>query len=111
MKMVLAFVQPFMAERVMEALHGLPEVTGATFTDARGFGRGRLTDAPTAEVLYGTSDKVRVEIVVRDEHEEAVVRAIREAAYTGNRGDGKVYVLPVHLAVRIATGEEGEDAV
>lgn len=111
MRMIVAFVQPFMAPQVMQALHGVPELTGATFMDARGFGRGRLTDAPTSEALYGTADKVRVEIVVRDELEDVAVRAIREAAPTGKRGDGKVYVLPVHRAVRIATDEEGEDAI
>lgn len=111
MKMIVAFVQPFMAPQVVQALHEVPELTGATFMDAKGFGRGRLTDAPTSEVLYGTADKVRVEIVVRDELEEMVVRAILEAAHTGNQGDGKVFVLPVARAVRIATDEEGEDVV
>jgi nitrogen regulatory protein PII len=43
--------------------------------------------------------------------EEPVVRAIRESAHTGNRGDGKIYVVPVTRAIRIATGEEGENAV
>ena len=111
MRMVIAFVQPFMAPQVVSALHQVPGLTGATFTDVKGFGRGQPTDAPTSEVLYGTATKVRIEVMVRDDLEAAVVRAIREAAHTGNRGDGKVYVLPVARALRIATGEEGDEAV
>lgn len=111
MKMVIAFVQPFMAPDVVQALHGVPGVTGASLTDVQGFGRGRPTEQLTAEVLYGTSGKVRIEVVVHEEAEDAVVRAIREAAHTGNRGDGKIYVLPVDRAVRIATAEEGDHAV
>ncbi len=111
MKMVIAFIQPFMAPDVVHALHRVPGLTGATFTDVKGFGRGRPTDSPTAEVLYGTADKVRIEVVVPEDLEDVVAEAIREAARTGNRGDGKIYVLPVERAVRIATAEEGDDAV
>lgn len=110
MKMVIAFVQQFMAPHVVAALHQVPGLTGATFTDVRGFGRGRTTDTPDPELLYGTVEKVRVEVMVRDDMESAVVHAIREAGHTGNRGDGKIYVLPVDRAVRIATGEEGHNA-
>lgn len=110
MKMVIAFIQPFMAQDVVHALHRVPGLSGATFTDVKGFGRGRPTDTPTAEVLYGTADKVRIEVAVPEDLEDVVVEAIREAARTGNRGDGKIYVLPVERAVRIATAEEGDDA-
>jgi nitrogen regulatory protein PII len=111
MRMVIAFVQPFMTDRVEEALHGITGLSGATFTDVKGFGRGRASDVPGSEVLLGTSPKVRVEVIVPDALERAVVLAIRDAARTGNRGDGKVFVLPVSRAVRIATGEEGETAI
>lgn len=111
MKMVIAFVQPFMAGDVLHALHQVSGVTGATFTDVRGFGRDRHTDAALPEALFGAAAKVRVEVMVRDEYEDAVVRAIHGAARTGKRGDGKIYVAPVTRALRIATGEEGEAAV
>ena len=109
MRMVIAFVQPFMAPQVVTALHQVPGLTGATFTDVKGFGRGRTTDAPDPELLYGTAGRVRVEVIVRHDMENAVVHALREAGHTGNRGDGKIYVLPVDRAIRIATGEEGDD--
>lgn len=111
MRLVIAYVQPFVADRVADALHRVSGVTGATFVDARGFGRGRVGEAPSAEGILGTVPRVRVEVGVRDGCEEAVVRAISAAAHTGRRGDGKVYVLPLDQATRISTGEEGEAAV
>ncbi len=117
MKVVIAFIQPFMAEKVVEALHAVPGLSGATFTEVRGFGRGRAKDEATPteteveEELFGTLPKVRVEAMVRDGLEDLVVRTIRDAAHTGNRGDGKVYVSSIDRAVRISTGEEGEKAV
>ena len=111
MKMIIAYVQPAAAPRVVEALHRVPGVTGATFVDASGFGRGRGAEAPVPEVLYGAAPRVRVEVMVRDELEETVVHAIRDAAHTGRRGDGKVYVAPLARAVRVSTGEEGDAAV
>ena len=111
MRMIIAFVQPFMGPQLVTALHQIPGLSGATFTDTHGFGRGRPGDTAMSEVLYGTAAKLRVEIAVRDDMEDVVVRAIRDAGHTGNRGDGKVYVLPLDRAVRVATGEEGENAV
>ena len=111
MVLVLAYVQPFRASAVVDALHGVPGVTGATFSEASGFGRGRGPDVPALETVAGTAPRARVEVVVRADLEDAVVETIRAAARTTNRGDGKIYVLPVARAVRIATGEEGGAAV
>lgn len=108
MKAVIAFIRPSAVQRVVHALHQIPGVSGATFTSGEGFGRGLPSDRPVHEVLYGTDDRMRVEVMIRDELEGAVVSAIREAARTGSRGDGKIYVVRVDRAIRIATGEEGE---
>ena len=107
MKMVIAYIQPFMSDAVEAALHRIGELSGATFTDVRGFGRGGHADAPASEGVLGTVPKVRVPAALEDE----VVRAIEHAARTGNRGDGKVVVVAVSRALRIATGDEGETAV
>lgn len=109
MKLVIAYVHPFMAGHVVHALHLLPGVTGASFTDARGFGRARDDNATEPEALHGTTAKVRVEVVVRDGLADAVVDTIRKSARTGHRGDGKVFVCDVNRAFRIATDEEGND--
>lgn len=111
MRLVIAYVQPAMADRVVDALHRVSGVTGATFVDARGFGRGRADDPATPEGIFGTAPRVRVEVAVRAAYAPAVVEAIRTAAYTGRRGDGKILVLPLDAATRISTGEEGDDAV
>jgi nitrogen regulatory protein PII len=113
MKMIIAFVQPFMAKRVIEALNGLECLSGATLTEVRGFGRGRARGASgvTKEEIVGSTPNLRVEAMVSDGAVDQVVCAIRDATHTGNRGDGRVCVVPLERALRIATGEEGESAV
>lgn len=111
MKLIIAYVQPDAAPRVVEALHRVPGLTGATFVDASGFGRGRAAETPVPEVLYGAAPRIRVEVMVVDVLEDTVVRAIQDAAHTGRRGDGKVYVTELSRAVRISTAEEGDAAV
>ena len=113
MKMIVAFIQPFMVGKVVQALHGIEGLSGASLTDVHGFGRGR-GDEPGAsrhEQIVGVIKKTRVEVMVPDRIEEAVVRSIRQAARTGRKGDGKIYVVPLERAVRVSTGEEGEAAV
>jgi len=55
--------------------------------------------------------KMKVEVVVNDEEVEKVVQAILKAAWTGNIGDGKIFVLPVEEVIRVRTGERGKDAI
>ena len=111
MKVVVAYVQPFMSQRVVHALHAVNGLSGASFTPVRGFGRGRGGGSREAqeEELLGTVRKMRVEVMVSDALEQIVVRAIQDAARTGRKGDGKVFVWPLERAIRISTGEE--DAV
>lgn len=111
MKMIIAFVQPFMASHVIQALHEVPGVTGASYAMVRGFGRGRSRDRAIQESLEGGAGTMRFEVMVEDSVEGDVLRAIQTAARTGNDGDGKVYVAPLEHAMRIATGEEGPQAV
>ena len=113
MKMIVAFVQPFMAEKVVQALHAVEGLGGASFWDVHGFGRGRGDEAAAArhQEILGAIRKVRVEVMVPEHLEDNVVKAIRGAARTGRKGDGKIYVAPLDRALRIRTGEEGESAV
>ncbi|WP_415909257.1 P-II family nitrogen regulator [Oleiharenicola sp. Vm1] len=114
MKTIVAFIRSSKEEPVREALHDITGVSGATFSDVRGFGRGRGHDhspGSSDEVVVGTLPKVRVEVMVSADHADAVAAAIASAARTGNRGDGKVYVLPVESALRISTGEIGASAL
>ena len=114
MKTIVAFIRPSKEEAVREALHDLAAVTGASFVDVRGFGRGRgheHSKGALDEAVVGTLAKVRVDVMALDEAADAISNAIAKAARTGNRGDGKVYVLPVDSALRISTGETGASAI
>ncbi len=61
--------------------------------------------------MLGTARKVRLEVMVPDDRVEVLMKAIASAAHTGNRGDGKVYTIPLESAVRVSSGETGETAV
>ncbi len=114
MKTIVAFIRPSKEEAVRDALHNVTGLSGASFSDVRGFGRGgRHGHSPDeeAESLLGIVRKVRVEVMVPDERVVALTRAIAAAAHTGNRGDGKVYVMPLESALRVSSGETGETAV
>ena len=110
MKLIVAYVQPFLVEKVVQALHSTPGVSGATVAHARGFGRGRQS-AGQEEEIFGTSARVRVEVAANDDCVTAIVQKIASAAHTGNRGDGKILVLPLETAVRIQTAEVGPAAL
>lgn len=109
MKVVVAFIRPAREEAVREALHAVTALTGASFSDVRGFGRGR--SHADDEDIVGAARRVRVEVMVNDLLAAAVESAIAGAAHTGLRGDGKVYVLPLASARRISTGETGAEAI
>ncbi len=113
MKMVIAYIKSFMAPAVIDALHALPELTGATFTKVQGFGRGRAKGSKAAHEgeFVGTSARVRVEALVPDAVVEHVTAAITAAARTGQPGDGKILVVPVDHVLRIRTGEKDELAI
>ena len=64
-----------------------------------------------AEIDYNFLTKIKIEMVVPDAQAEAVIDAITKKAYTGEYGDGKIFISDIQDAVRIRTGERGEDAI
>lgn len=112
MKMIQAIIKPFKLDDVREALTEIG-VTGMTATEVKGFGRqkGHTELYRGAEYVVDFLPKVKLEIVINDEKVEAVIDAVTKAAQTGKIGDGKIFVLDVEQAIRIRTGEEGNDAV
>lgn len=112
MKLIIAYIKPFKLDEVKERLRALG-VTGISVSEIRGFGRqgGQTEVYRGAEYVVDFVPKIRVEVLVTSEMASAVVRAIEEAARTGEIGDGKVAVLPVEDVVRIRTGERGADAL
>ncbi len=112
MKNVTAIVKPFKLEEVKEALLALG-VQGMTVSEAQGFGRQR----GHTEVYRGKEyqidfvPKVRLEVLIDDKDEQAVVAKLMETARTGQIGDGKIWVTSVDAVYRIRTGEMGTDAL
>ena len=110
MKEIKAIVKTGMLDTVLDALMGIPDLPGVTVSGIEGFGRQR-GGGDEKEGQYAFVHKSRLEIVVPDRLVGRVVAAIREAAHTGQPGDGKVFVVDVVRAVRIRTGEEGDEAL
>ena len=105
MKLIKAIVRPDKLEEVREALERL-QVSGMTVTDVRGHGRqkGHHTVYRGLEYEVTLVPKVQLEVVVGDELREPVVRAIVEAARTGEIGDGRIFVASVDEAYQVRTG-------
>lgn len=111
---VRAYIKPHKLDEVTLALHHVEGLTGMSVSDVKGFGRGLAKDAPHSihEDLADYAPHVKIEIFCREALVDEVVETIRQAAHTGLRGDGKIYVVShVEQAVRISTGERGEAAV
>ena len=112
MKMVMAVIKPHKLDQVREALTNLG-VEGMTATEVKGYGRqkGHTEIYRGAEYTVNFLPKVRIEVVVSDTLIEQAVEAVQEAAKSGKIGDGKIFVYDVSSAVRIRTGETGDEAL
>lgn len=112
MKKIEAIIKPFKLEDVKEALSEIG-IQGMTVTEVKGFGRqkGHTEIYRGSEYTVDFLPKVKLEIVVDDERASEVVDTIVKTANTGKIGDGKVFVSAVEEAVRIRTGERGNEAV
>ena len=106
MKLIKAIVRPNKVDEVKDALSKLG-VSGITVTEVRGHGKQKGHTAIYRGQEYNVSllPKMEIEVVVSDELADEVVKAIIQAARTGEIGDGRVFVLPVGQSFRIRTGE------
>lgn len=113
MKKIEAIIRPHKLPAVTLALYKLKGLADATITDTRGFWGHRppKTEPDTVQDLVDYVPLVRIEIVCPEDMEFEVVLTIKQAASTGQAGDGKIYVSGVGRALRIATGERGEPVV
>ena len=112
MKKIEAIIKPFKLDEVKEALQGVG-IQGITVTEAKGFGRqkGHTELYRGAEYVVDFLPKVKLEIVVGDELVAKAVEAIQNAARTGRIGDGKIFISTIEQAIRIRTGESGNEAL
>ncbi len=112
MKKIEAIIKPFKLDEVKQALDSLG-ISGLTVSEVKGFGRqkGHKEIYRGAEYQVDFIPKTKLELVVADNLADAAVDAILKAARTGKIGDGKIFVSDIAQAIRIRTGETGEDAV
>jgi nitrogen regulatory protein P-II 1 len=105
-KLIKSIVRPNKVDDVKAALEKL-QISGMTVTEVRGHGKQKGHTAIYRGQEYNVSllPKMEVEVVVADSIVEDAIKAIIEAARTGEIGDGRVFVLPVHESYRIRTGE------
>ena len=113
MKHIIAYIKPHRLSKVTLSLHKLEGLSGMSVIDIRGFGRGRGENEPhrIVEDLVDYIPHVKIEIFCKDDMSEEITSIIEKEAHTGLRGDGKIYITDVCEAVRISSGERGEDAV
>jgi nitrogen regulatory protein PII len=112
MKMITAIIKPFKLDDVRDAIAEVG-IQGMTVTEVRGFGRqkGHTELYRGAEYVVDFLPKLKLEVAVPDDRVEAVVEAIADSAASGRIGDGKIFVHSLDQAIRIRTGEEGDQAL
>ena len=97
MKEIKAIIQPFLLDRVLEALRGIKGLPAVTVSEVTGIGlEPGQDDRPV---------RTKLEIMVADPIVERVLEAIQTHAHTGNPGDGRIFVIPIEETVKIRTGE------
>ena len=113
MKEIKAYIKSHKLSEVTLALHKVKGLTGMSVVDVQGFGRSKAMKAfeganndPSDYIPY-----VKIEIVCHDRLVNEILSIIKTTAYTGLRGDGKIYVTNIEEAIRIESGEVGEEAV
>ena len=112
MKKIEAIIRPFKLEDVKVALVNAG-IVGMTVSEVRGFGRqkGQVERYRGSEFTVEFLQKLKVEVVVDNDKVNSVIEAIREAAKTGEIGDGKIFISPIDSVVRIRTGDLDENAL
>ena len=112
MKLITAIVKPFVLEDIKTRLEEAGHL-GMTVSEVQGYGRqkGHTEVYRGAEYTVDFVPKIRIEVVVDDHSVDSAVETIVRAARTGKIGDGKVWVTPVEMVVRVRTGERGADAI
>jgi len=112
MKWITAIIQPHRLDAVRDALTELG-IQGLTVTEVKGYGRqkGHTEVYRGAEYQINYVPKLKLELAVSEANAERAIGAIASAAQTGKIGDGKIFVTDLESAMRIRTGEIGDESL
>ena len=112
MKKIEAIIKPFKLDEVKDALNEVG-VLGLTVSEVKGYGRqkGHTELYRGAEYVVDFLPKVKIEIILDDDLVESAIECIEQSAKTGRIGDGKIFVSSIDQAIRIRTGEKGNEAI
>ena len=112
MKYIVAIIQPGRLSAVHDALMAIG-IEGLTTSEVQGYGRqkGKTEVYRGTEYTVNFLPKVKIEVAVDGTQVEGACDAIKSAAESGKIGDGKIFVLDIHSAIRIRTGETGSSAL
>ena len=112
MKKIEAIIKPFKLSAVKNALHEIG-LSGMTVLDVKGFGRQRGQDGLDNNQEYHDEfhAKIKIELIIEDSTVAKALESIKNAAYSGKIGDGKIFVSKIEQVLRIRTGEKDSDAV
>ncbi len=112
MKMIEAIIREEKLEEVKSALEKIG-ITGLNVAEVKGRGQQKGVKLQWRATSYTVDmlPKLKLNVVVKDKNLKSAVKAIRESAYTGNFGDGMIFVMPIEEVIRVRTGEQGEEAL
>ena len=113
MKKIEAIIKPSKLSNAKDALHEIG-LSGMTVSDVKGFGRqrgqdGGLNNSPDYDDEFRV--KIKIELIIEDKLVEKALEAVKNAAYSGKIGDGKIFIYTIDQVIRIRTGEKDSDAV
>ncbi|MEG9487826.1 P-II family nitrogen regulator [Mannheimia indoligenes] len=112
MKLITTIIQPSRLNQVRDALSEIG-VQGMTITEVKGFGRqyGHSEEELSQINTIDFRPKIKIEVLVSNYQTDAVIDAILNASYSGQVGDGKIYVTNIEQVIRTRTGETDDEAV
>jgi nitrogen regulatory protein P-II 1 len=113
MKKIEAIIKPLKLSSVKDSLHEIG-LSGMTVLDVKGFGRQRGQDSGVEKDTAYNDEfhaKIKIELIVEDSEVEKAMNSIKNAAYSGKIGDGKIFISNIEQVIRIRTGEKDSDAV
>lgn len=113
MKRIIALVRPVLRDDVISALHQVKDFPGACMSEIKGVRRGihQSNEEHREPLAIDFLNYIRFEIICCDASVPILVETIRDSAYTGKPGDGKIFVSPIESALRISKGQTDEEAL